>query len=63
MIPPTKGDECKRVIKRFDDLITELGVAVGCQNVPRGPYSDEVYEAARKVAKTYRRWNLLRGLV
>jgi hypothetical protein len=63
MLPPTKDDECRRIIKKFDDLITGLVVAVVGENVPRQPYSDEVYEAARKVGKAYRKWELLRGLV
>ena len=62
-LPPTKDDECRRIIKKFDDLITGLVVAVVGENVPPGPYSDQVYEAARKIAKTYRKWKLLRGLV
>jgi hypothetical protein len=63
MLPPTKDDECRLFIKKFDDLITGLVVAVVGENVPREPYSDEVYEAARKVGKAYRKWELLRGLV
>ena len=62
MITPTKDDDCKLVIKKFDDTITALVDAVASQNVSCGPYSDQVYEAARKVAKTYRKWALLRGL-
>jgi hypothetical protein len=63
MLPPTKDDQCRLFIKKFDDLITGLVVAVVGQNVPCGPYNDQVYEAARKVGKAYRRWALLRGLV
>jgi hypothetical protein len=62
-LPPTKDDECRLIIKKFDDLITGLVVAVVGENVPREPYSDEVHEAVRKVAKAYRKWELLRGLV
>ena len=49
----TKDDDCKRVIKKFDDFITALVDAVASQNVLRGPYSDEVYKAAKNVAKAY----------
>ena len=59
----TKDDDCKRVIKKFDDLITALVDAVASQNVLRGPYSDEVYKAAKNVAKAYPTWELLRGLL
>ena len=59
----TTDDDCKRVIKKFDDSITALVDAVASQNVPHGPYSDQVYKAARNVAKAYPKWALLRGLV
>ena len=58
----TKDDDCKRVIKKFDDSIKALVDAVASQNVLRGPYSDEVYKAAKNVGKAYPKWELLRGL-
>jgi hypothetical protein len=62
LITPTKDDDCKLVVKKFDDAIRRL-VAIAGQNVPREPYSDEVYKAARNVAKAYPKWVLLRGLL
>jgi hypothetical protein len=63
MIIPTKQDDCKLVIKKFDDAIRSLVDAVAGRNVPGGPYSDEVYKAARNVVKAYRRWALVRDLI
>jgi len=63
MIIPTKDDDCKLVVKKFDDAIRSLVEAIAGQKVPRGPYSDQVYEAARNVAKGYPKWVLLRGLL
>jgi hypothetical protein len=63
MITPTKGDDCKLVIKKFDDSITAVVDAVANQNVSHGPYSDQVYEAARNVAKGYPKWALVRALL
>jgi hypothetical protein len=57
------ADQQHLIIKKFDDAITALVDAVASQNLSGGPYSDQVYEAARKIAKTYRKWKLLRGLV
>jgi hypothetical protein len=62
LITPTKDDDCKRVVKKFDDAIRSLVEAIAGQNVPGEPYSDEVYKAARNVAKAYPKWVLLRGL-
>ena len=59
----TTDNDCKLVIKEFDNSITALVDAVVSQNVPQGPYSDQVYKAARNVAKAYPKWALLRGLV
>ena len=63
IMTPTKDDDCKRVIKKFDDAIRSLVDAAASQDVSRGPYSYEVYEAARNVAKGYRKWVLVRGLL
>ena len=63
IMTPTKDDECKRVLKKFDDAIRSLVDAIAGQNVPGGPYSDEVYKAARNVAKAYRKWALVRDLL
>ena len=63
MMIPTKGDDCNLVAKKFDDAIRSLVDAVARPNVLGGPYSDEVYKAARKVAKAYPKWALLRGLL
>jgi len=63
MIARTKDDDCKLVIKKFDDAIAALVDAAASQNVSRGPYSDQVYGAARNVAKAYRKWVLVRGLL
>ena len=46
-------DDCEVVGKNYDDAIEALVVAVAGQNVPRGPYSEHVYEAARNVAESY----------
>ena len=40
MIISTKDDDCKLVVKRFDDAIRSLVDAIAGQNVPGGPYSD-----------------------
>ena len=45
-------DDCAVVGKNYDDAIAALVVAVAGQNVPRGPYSEHVYEAARNVAES-----------
>ena len=58
----TKDDDCKRVIKKFDNSIKALVDAVASQNVLRGPYSDEVYKAAKNVGE-HPKWELLRGLL
>ena len=47
-------DDCAVVGKNYDDAIAALVVAVAGQNVPRGPYSEHVYEAARNVAESLR---------
>jgi hypothetical protein len=60
---PTKDDDCRLVVKRFDDAIRSLVDAVARQNVTGGPYSDEVYKAAGNVTKLYRRWALVRNLL
>jgi hypothetical protein len=54
MITPTKENRLKLVFKKYDDAIAALVDAATSQNVSRGPYSDEVYGAARDVAKRYR---------
>ena len=59
----TNDNDCKLAVKKFDKSITALVDAVASQNVPCGPYSDQVYKAARNVAKAYPKWALLRGLV
>jgi hypothetical protein len=60
----TKDDDGKRVLKKFDDDIRLLvDAAAAGHDVPGGPYSDEVYKAARNVAKAYPKWALLRGLL
>jgi len=53
MITPTKENRLKLVFKKYDDAIAALGDAATSQNVSRGPYSYEVYGAARDVAKRY----------
>ena len=63
MITRTKDDDCKLVIKKFDDAIAGLVDAAEGQNASRGPYSDEVYEAVRNVVNAYRKWVLVRGLL
>ena len=63
MIMPTKDDDCNLVVKKFDDAIRLLVDAVAGQNVLGGPYSDEVYRAARHIAKAYPKWALLRALL
>jgi hypothetical protein len=62
IMTPTKDDECKRVLKKFDDAIRSLVDAAADHDVPGGPYSDEVYKAAQNVAKGYPKWALLHGL-
>jgi hypothetical protein len=42
------------VDKNFDDAITALVDAAVDQNVPRGPYSEHVYDAARNVVESYK---------
>ena len=59
---PTKDDECRLLIKRFDDAIRSLADAVARHNQPNGPYSDEVYKAAKIIAKNYRGWVLVHDL-
>ena len=54
MITPTKKDLYEVVFKKYDDAIAALVDAAASQNVSRGPYSYQVYEAARNVAKRYR---------
>ena len=60
---PTKDDECRLLIKRFDDAIRSLADAVARQTQPNGPYSDEVYKAAKIIAKNYRAWVLVHALL
>ena len=62
MTIPTKDDDCNLVVKKFEDSIRSLVDAAARQNVLDGPYSDEVYKAARKVAKAYPKWALLRAV-
>jgi hypothetical protein len=62
IMTPTKDDDCKRVLKKFDDDIRSLVDAVAGHDVTGGPYSDEVYKAARNVAKGYPKWALLHAL-
>ena len=64
MITPDKDDDLyKLVFNKFAEAIAALVDAVASQNVSRGPYSDQVYGAARNVAKAYRKWVLVRGLL
>jgi hypothetical protein len=46
-------DDCAVVGKNYDDAIAALVGAIVGQDVPRGPYSEHVYEAARNVAESY----------
>lgn len=41
------------VDKKSDDAITALVIAAVGQDVPRGPYGDQVYEAALNIAEAY----------
>jgi electron transfer flavoprotein alpha/beta subunit len=53
MMIGNKNDQCELDIKKFDDAITALVAVVTGQNVPREPYYEQVYKAARKVVKAY----------
>jgi hypothetical protein len=46
-------DDNNVVGQNYDNAIAELVVAVTGPNVPRGPYSEHVYEVARNVAESY----------